>query len=98
MAKPICVIYLPEDFSIDGRSDAAMTLMKALNNNWGEPDRHITYSDYWQDYYWFCFVKHSIDAPEFEIFHEKDFTEIKFQELKDLVLAKMEEMKIEKQN
>lgn len=94
--KPIVVIYLPEYFSMDGRrgGEYPLELMKALNGNFGngEQDGRI-YSDYWKDYYWLCFTKYDIDAPEFKVFHPKDFTDIQFQELKDMVLADLEAMK-----
>jgi len=95
--KPICVIYLPENFPIYGRynEDAPMELMRALNNNFGDPgDGKRTYPDYWTQYYWFCFTKYGqIEAPEFKVFHPKDFTEIQFNELKDMILADLESMK-----
>lgn len=100
--KPIVVIYLPENYSVDGRDreDAPMELMKALNGNFGnnvESDR--IYPDYWKEYYWFCFTKYGmIDAPEFKVFHPKDFTDIQFQELKDMVMADLEEMKLNHQS
>ena|ERR1044071_10163837 len=98
--KPIVVIYLPENFSIDGQmEDGPMKLMRALNNNFGDKgDDRIIYSDYWKDYYWFAFTKYDIDAPEFKVFHPKDFTDIQFQELKDMVLADLEAMKTTPKN
>ncbi len=96
MAKPICVIYLPFNFELgNGRDNAPSELMKALNGNFGEPksDSRIEYSDYWKDYYWFSFFKDGIDAPEFKVFHEKDFTDIQYQELKSMIETQLEEMK-----
>lgn len=93
--KPIVVIYLPESFSMDGRmDDAPMQLMRALNQNFGDGEhKGLVYSSYWKDYYWFAFTKFGIEAPEFKVFHPKDFTDIQFQELKDLVIADLEAMK-----
>jgi hypothetical protein len=92
--KPICVIYLPPHFSMGYELDAAMELMIALNNGFGQPsDSTRHYTDYWKDYYWFCFTKYDIEAPEFKVFHCKDFTEIQFQELRDLILADIAAMK-----
>ncbi len=96
--KPIVVIYLPRNFVVDGNGDdAPMELMRALNNNFGikDEDTGRKYPDYWTQYYWFCFTKSGIDAPEFEVFHAKDFTEIQFQKLKDKVLTDLESMKKE---
>ena len=97
MAKPICVIYLPLEFHFgNDRDNSPMDLMTALNGNFGEEKSHdkIKYTDYWKEYYWFSFFKDGIDAPEFKVFHEKDFTEIQFQELKSMIEAQLEEMKV----
>lgn len=87
--KPICVIYLPDQFTLsaNGKLDAPMELMRALNGNFGEkvPDSKIIYSDYWKDYYWFAFYDNEIDTPRFEVFYSKDFTEIQFAELKKII-------------
>lgn len=99
MSKPICVIYLPENISIggDGYGEAPMKLMEVFNNYFGQepPQGHIS-NDYWKDYYWFCFTKYEISEPEFKVFYEKDFTDIQFAELKELILKSIEEMKIKK--
>ena len=88
-AKPIVVIYLPENFTIGagGMRNAPMELMEALNGNygWQVPSNKTKYNDYWKDYYWFCFSKSDIDAPEFKVFYEKDFTPIQFEELKQMI-------------
>jgi len=93
--KPIVVIYLPEGWSFGNMDrDGATEMMKALNGGFGNTeDNRMHYSDYWKDYYWFCFTKYDIDAPEFKVFHPKDFTEIQFNELKDMILADLEGMK-----
>jgi len=92
MAKPIVVIYLPDSFSIRGeRGGLAMQLMGILN---GFADEKYKSSDYWKDYYWFCFTKHGIGAQEFEVFYEKDFTDVKFEELKQIVLTSIEQIKL----
>jgi hypothetical protein len=91
MPKPIVVMYIPEYFELgNGNRDAANELM-TIFNGW-DNDKYKT-SDYWSDYYWLVFKKHGIDAPELEVFYEKDFTEIKFQELKELVLQNIQEIK-----
>jgi hypothetical protein len=93
-AKPICVIYLPEHWSFGNMDrDGASELMKALNGGFGNDDNRVQYTDYWKEYYWFCFTKYDIEAPEFKVFHAKDFTEIQFNELKDLIMADLESMK-----
>jgi len=97
MAKPIAVIYLPEYFHIggmNGHDSASMELMKILNGNFGmeSSDSNISYPDYWNQYYWFCFPKFNIDVPEFKVFHEKDFTEAQFYELKEMVEIGMKQI------
>lgn len=90
--KPICVIYLPDNFDLsDGRDMASNRLMSILNG-WDEKvvmDRR----NYWEGYLWFCFPKLNIDAPEFQVFHPKDFTEIQYQELKDMVMKELTNLK-----
>ena len=92
-AKPICVIYFPDQFYMGRNQNWIYEYMRYLNGeqsdgsfNWG--DR----KDYWSDYYWFCFYKQDIDAPEFKVFHPKDFTPIQYQELKDLIMAEIEKI------
>jgi hypothetical protein len=95
--KPIVVIYLPENFLFgDDRKNAPMKLMEALNGNFGEkpPNNHVQYSDYWKDYYWFSFYDYEIEAPRFEVFYEKNFTPIQFEELKTLINNAIEAQKI----
>lgn len=88
MAKPIVVMYIPRDGAFEhyGR-DVPDRLMRILNGNYGEPseDHETIYPEYWQDYYWFVFIKRDIEEPELEVFYEKDFTPIKFEELKQFI-------------
>jgi hypothetical protein len=85
-AKPICVIYIPESFSIGMRncSSAANELMTALNG-WGDEIDKSLRDKKLDEYIWFSFVKPDISTPEFKVFYEKDFTEIQYQELKQLI-------------
>jgi hypothetical protein len=84
MAKPICVIYLPADFVISGKEKSApLELMSALNG-YDEKDGNKP-NNYWKQYYWFCFYKEGIHEPEFKVYFEKDFTELKFAQLKKIV-------------
>lgn len=86
--KPIVVIYFPDNFYIGNGEHAPTLMMKALNGGFGGNEKlsdKIKYTDYWNQYYWFCFEKHDIDAPEFQVFHPKDFTDIQFEELKKMV-------------
>jgi len=90
MAKPICVIYLPDELALSGGGKIInpSDLMNLLNG-WGDKDKY-RHTDYWQDYLWFSFYKDGITEPEFKVFHEKDFTEIQYEELKQLVLNSIE--------
>jgi len=92
--KPIVVIYLPENFNIGNNSGSAATeLMTILNNNYGwEKESKYAVNNYWKDYLWFVFNDYELSIPRFEVFYPKDFTEIQFNELKDLVENKLKEI------
>lgn len=91
MAKPIVVMYIPEHgyFTTPNMnaSEAAIKLTRTLNGGFGQPmeDPGITYPDYWKDYYWLVFPKCDIDEPQLQVFYDKDFTPIKFEELKKFI-------------
>lgn len=88
MPKPICVIYFPHDFPANGRKSWIYEYMRYLNGE--QTDGSIKWDgrkEYWNEYYWFCFYKEEITEPELQVIHEKDFTEMQFQELKELVLS-----------
>lgn len=92
--KPIVVIYLPENFSIGLSGNAPMELMKSLNGNFGHKDEaNVIYTDYFKDYYWFAFYKPEIQAPEFEVFYPKDFTEIDYKSLETLIHTALQQSK-----
>ena len=95
MAKPICIIYIPEHYS-SGKGDNRWIFQYAdfLNGN-PNPDSNISWgnSEVYSDYLWFCFPKDEIDAPEFKVFYDKDFTPIQFEELKQLILNSTEKTK-----
>lgn len=96
MAKPICVIYFPYTFVGGGtKTEWIYEYMRFLNGDVDKNDRYVN-SDQFKDYHWFCFYKSDIDEPEFKVFHEKDFTEIQFEELKKLVIESLD--KSNKQN
>lgn len=94
MAKPIVVMYIPENgyFDTNGVTDMntiVHSLMSQLNGNYGrsivDGDTKIIAPDYWKDYYWFVYPKRDIDEPQLQVFYEKDFTPIKFEELKKFI-------------
>ncbi len=92
MAKPIVVMYIPREGYFGHRmanDEAASVLMRNLNGNFGEEikDGGNVYHmpDYWTDYYWLVFPKEDITEPELQVFYEKDFTPVKFEELKHFI-------------
>lgn len=92
MAKPICIIYFPEKYSASIKKDWIYDYMKFLNAEKVE-NASWRYSEYFTEYYWFCFYKHDIDVPEFQVFHEKDFTDIQYQELKEMITRNLDTRK-----
>lgn len=94
MAKPICIIYFPENYSsvIPSNNNWIYEYMGFLNGEGGKNSKWEK-SDYFTDYYWFCFYKYDINAPEFQVFHEKDFTDIQYQELKEMITRNLETQK-----
>jgi len=84
MPKPICIIYLPTDFNLPGISSPTH-LAYALNGWEYKTEQRPEI----KEYLWFCFTKEGITAPEFQVFHEKDFTEIQYNELKELIINEL---------
>ena len=86
--KPIVVIYyLPEIFNIGGR---------IYSNN----DAWELLSKYLKDYYVFCIPSNqSLDGScedlRLQVFHEKDFTEIQYKELKTIIEESINKIKNE---
>lgn len=86
MAKPIVVMYIPNNYQGSGWEPDI--LMRLLNGNFGDvqtDDEKYKLTDYWTDYYWLCFYSWEIEVPELKVFYEKDFTPIKFEELKQFI-------------
>lgn len=82
MAKPICVIYFPYSCFI---SHSTIYEIGAFLNG-DDLNGKLKKETKFTDYHWFVFYKSGITEPEFRVFYEKDFDEIKFEELKKLVL------------
>ena len=90
MAKPIAILYVPDmDSPQNSAQDVAYRYMRELNDNYGDRNATTQTNGFWSDYYWFVFPEYGLEAPRLEVFHEKDFAEIQFNELKELVLAKI---------
>ena len=97
MSKPICIIYFPETYcSIPNNREWIYEYMSYLNGDRNNKFSWMKHDFY--DYHWFCFYKDDISEPEFKVFYEKDFTEIKFEELKQIVNNSIEKYKNEKVN
>jgi hypothetical protein len=95
MSRPICVIYFPEDYPLykDGKIVEPMSLMKELNGWNADNDVHKNeVQERFGGYMYWCFSKPDIGAPEFQVFHPKDFTEADYKELEQLVMNKLKEI------
>jgi len=85
-------MYIPRDFVVGmGSENASSLLMEVFNG--GFENNKSRFTDYWKEYYWLVFEKEEITEPELHVFYEKDFTDIKFEELKQLVFDSIENMK-----
>jgi hypothetical protein len=82
MPKPICVISLPEN------------IIEGNKTSW-EVCRDMM--DYFEktkpDYHWFVIPDEKLHTLHFEVFYEKDFTEIQYNELKEMVMSKLTKQK-----
>jgi len=87
MPKPIVVIYFPDNFYLGPNDASPASIMHVFNGDHPRIEPHPAMLDY----LWFCFSKYGIDAPEFQVFHPKDFTEIEFNDLKQIVLNHLNE-------
>lgn len=83
--KPIVVMYLPPHFVDNGwEAGRVMNILNGTQTVENETN-NLQPNDFWNQYYWFVFYKDEIDAPELQVFYEKDFTPIKFEELKAFI-------------
>lgn len=96
MAKPIAIIYFPDNWVDNmGERNWIYEYMAYLNGELRESDirKWPESKGYWKDYYWFCFYNHDITAPNIIVYHEKDFTDIQYKELEKLIFKNIEEIK-----
>jgi len=91
-ARPICVIYIPDNLSLGrgGISSTANEIMRVLNG-WDDEINESLRDKKLDEYIWFSFRKPDITTPEFKVFYSKDFTEIQYQELKKLVMDSLKQ-------
>lgn len=82
MAKPICFLKFNEDRMMSGRG---MTL----------PELFKQFGDMMPDYYVLCSYSDNVDGLyEVQVFHEKDFTETNYAELKKIIEDSLPKNKI----
>lgn len=84
MAQPISIIYFPYNYVNRQEIDKIVFHLNGWDDNSKEnPPNPLG------GYLWFCFEKDGIDAPEFVVYYEKDFNEIKYEELKALIIENL---------
>lgn len=86
--KPIVVLYIP---SIDyfGQELTPVDLMAAFNGH----HRNITMPDAFNGYLWWVFVDQELRTPNLRVFHEKDYTEMQYDELRSMLEEGMKSIK-----
>lgn len=74
MAKPIALLQLP------------LTLGNGKMTEWRDcREIQETMESKMPDYYWLVIPNHTIETIDFKVYFEKDFTEIQYEELKQLI-------------
>lgn len=83
MAKPICAIYIARD--------ALMSINESVWDACHEMCK--SYESHMPDYYIFVLPDYRteghVPVVDFKVFHEKDFTEVEYSELKDIIETKL---------
>lgn len=69
MVKPIALMYYPCYYFQVGEEKQNIS------------DVIISFNKAIPDYHWLCFPKEDIETPELQVFFEKDFTQIQYDEL-----------------
>jgi len=93
-AKPICVIYFPDQFYEGNNRNWIYKFMRHLNGD-DIGDTNIKWEskkDYWTQYYWFCFYKEDILSPEIVVHNVKDIAPTLIEELKAMVNEAIEKI------
>lgn len=78
--KPIVVMYIPKSDFFSPKMPPS-ELMAMFNN---DHDR-IKMPEAFYDYLWFVFVNGELVAPELKVFHDKDYTETQYEDLKTMI-------------
>lgn len=87
MRKPIAVLYIPTETTF-GYELSAIDLMQMFNGH----DENRKVNEAFYDYLWFVFVDTELNAPKIQVFHEKDFTDIQYDELMQLIETEMSKL------
>ena len=80
MARPISVIYIPEQFSVgvSGKIIMPYDVMKELSE-----------TQLYEDYLWLCFTKPGLSAPDLQVFNVEHEPESTYQQLLEQVAEKL---------
>ena len=95
MIKPIAVLYIPNNVS-ESTGEQLRTWELAASFNGEDNTRYRVNKELYKDYLWFCFPTDDNDFT-MEVFHPKDFTEIQYNELKQLITNEISNLKTQKQ-
>lgn len=85
-AKPIAVVYLPDNLDVGGMKpgwDICTELMGQFKKDM-------------PDYYWLVLFDCSVERIELKVFYEKDFSPTTYEELKSLITNAIEQTKNKK--
>lgn len=88
MPKPIVVLYLSRS-DYFGPDNSPSDLMAIFNGH----DDTINVAEGFYDYLWFVFVDEASDVPRLQVFHEKDYTEMQYDELNKMLQEGIDSLK-----
>lgn len=91
MIKPIAVIYIPQYLELNGRQVNPFELAAGFNGD--EWSRYHLNRELYGDYLWFVFP-HDSNEFELQVFNAAEFTQIQYDELKNMLLKEIENIKI----
>jgi len=81
MAKPIALLNYPDAmFDVGDEERTAVDIIQILNKAM-------------PDYYWLCFPNHNLKFPKLQVYFEKDFTNIEYDEIIEKINRKIDSLK-----
>lgn len=92
MIKPIAVVYIPR-YALEFGINTASPYEIAAGFN-GEQSKFTFNRELYKDYLWFCFPTTDNDFI-MKVFHPKNFTEIQYSELKELITNEINKIKLQ---